>query len=339
MTIRNFSFLVVLSLFVCIHVYGQPEKLAYKKAFQEQQAMLSGQQPINFKRSVFVTENAFYGGKLNYQAYCQDIDNISVQLKTMIRQKGIGKYRTAGNWATFTFMTDTISANGFKPFTYDFDDFAGTKDWSKQFVTKLLKTHSGNCHSLPYLYKILCEEIGTKAYLALAPNHVYIKHQDEQGQWTNVELTNPSFPRDQWIIKEMAISVEAIKKNIYMTPLSQKETIAETMFDLACGYRALYGYDPFVLKVCNTALKYFPRDVATIQLKANCILSMYRSERKKAKPDTAALLADIAMHKEMMASITRLGYKDMPIELYKEWVQSVEKEKIKREIIKTVNNH
>lgn len=320
------------------HALSQGTKQSYLSAFQEQSAMLSGKKPISFKRSVFLTENAYYGDKLNYQSFCQDISNIAVQLRAMINQRGIAKYKTAGNWAAFTFMTDTIAANNFKPFTYDFDDFTGSKDWSKQFVTKLLKTHSGNCHSLPFLYKIICEEIGTKAYLALAPNHVYIKHQDEKGQWTNVELTNPGFPRDQWIIKEMAITVEAIRKNIYMMPLTQKESVAMAMFDLACGYKSYYGYDRFVLYTASTALRYYPKCVPLVQLKANCLLSMIQSEKKKSRPDTAVILADIAMHKRMMASVNELGYKDMPIELYKEWVESVEKEKQKRNLNKNAKN-
>jgi hypothetical protein len=58
----------------------------------------------------------------------------------------------------------------------------GDKDWSKMFVTTLIRTHNGNCHSLPYLYKILCEEIDSKASLSLEPNHVYIKQLDEKNQ-------------------------------------------------------------------------------------------------------------------------------------------------------------
>lgn len=322
----------------CSCCSAQQSKQAYFDAYNEQLAILKGQRPLSFKRAVFVTENAYQHNSLNYQAYCTDLSNICAQLRSLIIAKGISKFKTAGNWATFTYMTDSIPANGFRPYTYDFDDFTGTKDWSKMFVTKLIKTHSGNCHSLPYLYKILCEEMGSKAYLALAPNHIYIKHQDEQGQWTNVELTNPSFPRDQWIIKEMAVSVEAIKKNIYMNPLTEKESVALNMFDLACGYHALYGYDKFVLKATTTALTYYPRCVPLIQLKANCLLTMIQNEKRKTRPDTTVLLADIAQHKHLMADINELGYKDMPKELYKDWVRSVEKEKQKRALIKTVNN-
>lgn len=315
---------------IIVSAFSQSKKTSYAAAFNEQLQMLNGQKPISFKRAVFLTENAYYGNKLNYQSFCADIARIGGQLRSMIDQRGIAKYKTAGNWATFSYMTDTIASNGFKPYTYDFDDFLGAKDWSKQFVNKLLKTHSGNCHSLPFLYKILCEEIGTSAYLALAPNHVYIKHIDEKGQWTNVELTNPGFPRDQWIIKEMAISIEAIKKNIYMKPLTKKESVAFAMFDLASGYKALFGYDDFVLKVTTNALKYFPKCVPLMQYKANCIYFMMEKEKKKVHQDTALLLANIQEHKKLVANINGLGFKDMPIELYNDWVRSVEKEKQKR---------
>ncbi len=337
--IAQIVLLIVLSFGASESIAQQADiKNTYHQAYQEQLRMLTGQQHIVFKRAVFLTENAYYAGTLNYQAFCQDISNIAVQLKAMIKARGVEKYRTSPNWATFSFMTDTIPANNFKPFTYDFDDFTGSKDWSKMFVTKLLKTHSGNCHSLPYLYKILCEEIGGTAYLAFAPNHCYIKHVGENGQWTNVELTNPSFPQDQQIIKEMYVTVEEIKQNIYMVPLTPKQTIANAMCDLAEGYKAKYGYDKFFLTVVSTALKYYPKSMPLIQHKANCLLTMIKTEQKKPRPDTQVLLADIAMHKQTMKTINGLGYKDMPVELYKEWVRSVEKEKQKRGLIKSVSN-
>jgi|GEM_PF-6378361 len=61
---------------------------------------------------------------------------------------------------------------------YDFVDFWGREDTRKVFVTKLLATNSGQCQSLPQLYLILAEELGTTAYLAFSPEHSYIKFQD-----------------------------------------------------------------------------------------------------------------------------------------------------------------
>jgi hypothetical protein len=299
--------------------------------------MLQGKQPIQFKRAVFLTEDAYYNHTLNYNDFCKQLRDIAIIMQQMIGQRNLGGFKTAGNWAAFSYMTDTIAANNYKPYVYDFDDFMGAKDWSKMFVTKLLRTHSGNCHSLPYLYKMICEEVGAKAYLALAPNHVYIKHQDEHGQWTNVELTNPGFPRDQWIIKEMAISVEAIKHNIYMAPLSPKESVALTMYDLALGYRFKFGYDRQLLHIVNTALVYFPTSIMLIELKADCVNSEILAEKKKTNPDQKLITSDIAAFKQTVASINYLGYKDMPPELYKDWVHSVELEKEKRNKMQHLN--
>ncbi len=323
---------------ICPSAFSQDQeaKALYRQSFEEQRKMLNGSKSIDFKRSVFLTENSFHKGKLNYQAFCADVSNVGRQLKDMIRSKGIQGYKTAPNWAAFTYMTDSIIANNFKPFRYDFKDFMGEKDWTKMFVTKLVRTHSGNCHSLPYYYKILCEEIGGKASLALAPNHIYIKHLDEKGQWTNVELTNGGFPRDQWIIKEMAISVEAIKKGSYMAPLTDKEAIAMTMYDLANAYHFQFGKDDFFINVINTALKHYPQCIPLLQLKANYVDAKLKIEKKKASPNHEFLITNIKLYKNTLAKIHTLGYKDMPPELYKEWMKAVEKEKAKQNL--SVNN-
>jgi hypothetical protein len=299
----------------------------YKEAFAEQLQMLKGQKTIDFKRSVFLTENAYYKGQLSYQTFCNNISTTGQQLKALIKQRGLEKFKTSSNWAVYTYMTDSLPINNYKPCTYDFDDFMGKKDFSKMFVTKLMKTKSGNCHSLPSYYKILCEEIGGSAYLALAPNHLYIKHIDEKGQWANLELTNAGFPRDQWIIKEMAISVEAIKNGIYMTPLTPKQTIAMTMFDLASAYEAQHGYDSFVLKVANTALTYFPKCIPLLMTKANYYKTIGLAEKQKKKPNIEFAKNNYKLYKATIDKIDKLGYKEMPTELYEQWVQSVEKEK------------
>ncbi|MBX2923444.1 MAG: hypothetical protein KF746_14675 [Chitinophagaceae bacterium] len=306
----------------------------YLDAFNEQLQMLRGEKPIDFKRAVFITENAYHKGKLNYESFCTDINQVAIKLKGFIKERGFERYKTAGNWAVFTYMTDSLPINSFKPYTYDFDDFMGDKDFSKMFVTKLLRTKSGNCHSLPTLYKILCEEIDTKASLALAPNHLYIKHIDENGQWTNLELTNGGFPRDQWLIKEMAITVEAIKSEIYMKPLSQKESIALTMQDLINEYVFQFGYDSFVLKVANTALSYFPKCVPLLMSKANYYKHIGEADNARNNPDMAFSAKNHALYQKTLNTIDSLGYKEMPTELYQEWVKSVEKEKAKRAVLK-----
>ena len=95
----------------------------------------------------------------------------------------------------FSYIEGTTITD-YPPYSYDFTDFDGKEDWRQMFVIKLLQTHSGNCHSLPFLYKILIEENGEKANLALATNHIYIKHQIKKSGWYNTELTSGIFPID-----------------------------------------------------------------------------------------------------------------------------------------------
>ncbi|SDF81606.1 hypothetical protein SAMN05216464_1358 [Mucilaginibacter pineti] len=252
---RKFAALILFNCILCFNAYSQADKQYYVTAYKEQLQMLTGQKPVSFKRSVFLTENAFYSNKLSYQAFCQDVSNISVQLKAMIKAKGIGKYKTAPNWATFYFMTDTIPANNFRPFTYDFEDFTGSKDWSKMFVTKLLKTHSGNCHSLPYLYKILCEEIGGTAYLAFAPNHCYIKHMGENGQWTNKmvdlngmdgEVSGSGTKKDPYVIKA----------NYYYVNGSLSDKQVTALNDGVASYNKMGGKDGVEIKNADGTKSY-----------------------------------------------------------------------------------
>lgn len=306
------------------------DKILYQQSFEEMTKMLTGQTPIDFKRAVFLTENAFHNGQLDYTEFSNTIAVTGQKLKNLIKERGLQKYKTSGNWAVFSYMTDSLPINNFQPYTYDFDDFMGEKDWTKMFVTKLMKTKSGNCHSMPYYYKILAKEIGSEAYLALAPSHVYIKHKDENGLWTNLELTNGGFPRDQWIIKQMAISVEAIKNEIYMNPLSDKESIAMCLFDLASAYEQQYGNDEFELKVIETGLKYFPKCMPLLMAKANHYREIGMKALKESKANELFLNENHRKFTEVNTLIDELGYKDMPIELYEEWVKSVDEEKNKR---------
>ncbi len=63
--------------------------------------MLKGQKPIDFKRAVFVTENAYYKGTLNYQTFCNSISATGQQLKALIKQRGLEslKHQVIGQYS------------------------------------------------------------------------------------------------------------------------------------------------------------------------------------------------------------------------------------------------
>jgi hypothetical protein len=67
-------------------------------------------------------------------------------------------------------------------------------------------------------------------------------------------------------------------------------------------------------------------------MKSNCVKYKIEKERKKPKQNLKLIDTQIGLYKKTIAKIDNLGHKDMPPEIYEEWVKSVEEEKAKRNI-------
>ena len=167
-------------------------------AIDEIDQMLKGEKSLSFKRAVYLVENAYYEGGVSWEEYNNGILSIKPILDKMIDDRNLRQYKTAGNWAVFTYMSDSIPENNFKPYQYDFESFMSDSDRESYMVSRLLKTRKGNCRALPYFYKILADEIGVEAFIAIVPMHCYVKHKDEQGNWWNLEMTTGSFSRSSF---------------------------------------------------------------------------------------------------------------------------------------------
>ncbi len=301
--------------------------------------MLSGKEPISFKKAVFVSENAYYNNELSYEkfnTYILYLIKIAEAYRKANPLKGYNYADSADvakNGSTFKIMKDSIFDREHnlvvKPFLYDFDDSFADADWAKMFVVKLLTTHTGNCHSLPFLYKILCEEQGSKAYLSYAPNHIYIKQRSKKDGWYNSELTSGLFPIDAWLMASGYVSTETIKNSLYMDTLSQKQSLAQCLVDLARGYerKAKGDYYDFVLLCCNTALKYNPHYVEGLLYKSETLKKQYDYFTDAALPAKAqSIYPDM---QKAYVSLAKLGYREIPDEMYNEWINSLEKNKEK----------
>lgn len=204
------------------------------------------------------------------------------------------------------------------------------------FVTKLLVTNSGNCHSLPYLYKIVANEMGTTAYLTFSPNHIYIKNKCKKTGWYNTELTSGDFPTDGWIMCSGYITNEAIISGIYMDTLSQQQSVAYTLIDLAKGYEKKFGIGDgaFILKSCSACLNYYPNCINALLLKAETQKKLFEAMMKNNntqyvseilnKPEAKALYEDM---EQTYGKIALSGYREMPEEMYKNWLKSLSQAK------------
>lgn len=298
---------------------------AYNQAFEELYGMLSGVNKPDLKKAVFITENAYYNNQLDYEPFEVKLQLIAIRLQKVIRQNNFQQYKTAGNWAVFSYLCDTSALNGFRSYGYNFEDYFGEQDYAHTFVTKLLETRVGNCSSLPLLYKLLCNELGAEASLALCPNHLFIRHQDENGKWVNVELTNKSFPTDMWYIRQMRVSVTALESEIYFAPLSPQQEILLCISNLMQEYIEQFGYDRQLYDWLMRIRK-LPEVQNFIQLRlvySNVVANLAKAEAEKATPDYAWIKELQADYEQEQTVIENLGYVAETPEQYREWVNSV----------------
>ncbi|MCW3464810.1 hypothetical protein [Chitinophaga nivalis] len=294
-----------------------------------------------FKEAVYIVENTFFNNKLDREKFYRPIDDLRTLCLLWTNSNRITEYRFSDslnlqkNFSIYSILKDTVklidedsSVYSFVPFIYDFSDFNGSHNWSNMFVSKLLITRSGNCHSFPYLYKILADELKASCWLSLAPNHIYIKNRCKETGWYNTELTSGQFPIDAWITASGYIPLKAIQNGIYMDTLSNRQAIALCILDLAKGYefQTRDYYDGFILKCCEVVLAYHPVNVQALLLKAETLKRLYEKQ-EKAK-DYAAKNTYHEME-QVYIKLFELGYREMPEKMYLQWLAGLVTEKEK----------
>ena len=335
---RKTIFLALL-LFSKFCATSQNQEKLFEQSFALLNNMLVDENSYSFKKAVFSVENAYLDNKLDTTFVSKQI-NLLHKLSTSITSSRTLDYNerdkeTVNKRASlFSIMCDTIPINindktyKYQPFGYDFNDVFGHNTKENLFVSKLLQTRKENCHSLPYLYKILAEEIGIDANLALAPNHVYIKHRSIKDGWYNTELTSRIFPIDAWLMASGFVHIDAITNGIYMKALNNRESIALVLIDLADNYNAKFPNNDgtFVLKCCEIAIKEYPNFVTALILKAETQLKQIEKEQDREKHDL--------LFKELETQykhIHKLGYRNMPKDMYLNWLVSLNSERNKYE--------
>lgn len=319
-------------------------------AYFEIEKMLDRKSVLSFKKAVFVTENAFLEEKISEIKFNLAIDGLKSLCGNMQHLFKIENYKGQDsinftlNGIIFNLMSDTLRVYSHDkeyyhlPYTYDFDDFFGKNYWDKTFVINLLTDNTGTCRSLPYLYKIIADEIGAKCWLSLAPQHVYIKNYSKQLGWYNTELTSKEFPTEGWVMASGYITLEAIQNGIFMDTIGTKQAVALCLVDLANGYnRKIKNNDgTFVLKCCELSLKHFPTNINAMLLKAETLKEIYLKNKESEKGDN--------VYKEMLdlyMKIHKFGYREMPEEMYIEWIKTLQTQKdkfINKKISETFKN-
>jgi hypothetical protein len=304
----------------------------YEQAFYQIRQLLQGGKPLSFKKAVYLTENAYFDNELPENSFNQAITDL-VSLTKAVGKTSKFSYKYADsvnlrkNYAIYRVLADMLNiANIFQllPYEYDFEDSRGEKEWAKGFVTKLLATRAGNCHSLPFLYKILAEELETEAYLSLLPHHIYLQipfKRPPYGTQTyfNTELTSKTFPLDAWVETAGYVSNAAVVSGMYMDRLDTKQSIALCLVDLAKGFEArnkeklsAAEIDQFMQNCIDLALQVAPNLITARLLQVEI-------ESRKVK--NLSNYKNFPSFKNLESLVTQLfadGYLELPELMYSE---------------------
>ncbi len=315
----------------------------YRNAFGEISKMLTGEAPLSLKDAIFLSENAYLENKMSYKAYNNHISETVGLCREKIRQQSLNpdddevKMMMLFHYITDTFKLKLPGAEQMLvhyPIQYDFEDFYGRTDLCKRFITKVMDENSGQCHNMPEYCLILADAMGVNnAYLSRSPDHSFVKFQDNDSRWHNLELTCGAVINDQNYLNSGFIKAEALRNKLYLEPLTRQETVADVLVDLASGYVRKYGYDEFVLQCAETALKYYPACVRARMLRANShtARALYVIERTgMPNPERLHLCPQAyKLHQIMLQSYQELddtGYEEMPPEVYLDWLNRVNEE-------------
>lgn len=318
----------------------------YQSAYDSINEMLEGNKPLDLKRAIFLVENTFFDNQAKYKQFCDLINKKVYILRQIIKSEKLDiTNNLALNYSIQRLFTESVKYKDIdgtlkisKPLKYDFEDFEGIQDFTKQFVSKLLVSGSGQCHSLPLLYMILANEIGAKANIAYSPNHSYIAFSDNQNKWYNFECTSGEFTSYSFIMSSGYVTTEAIKSGIYTVPISLKQLIANQLNDLAIQHNAIFGIDDFQLLCAKRTLEFFPNNIMAL---------MNVSNHQTAKTKVASYNAgfpdlkninnypdfkkELDKLNELYSYIDNLGFSAIPDEAYKQWLKSLDLEKAKQE--------
>ena len=319
---------------------------AYQTVFSELLRMEAGVKAFNIKEANFIVENAWYENTGKIESFDKTIQQIVSFLNLKMDELGYDRNSNlAKNLMLYRFFADTLAIESKNlhhlPIKYDFNDYRGDKDWRNMFVEKVLRTNTGQCHSLPLLYLILAKEIGAEAQLAYAPNHTYIKFRDDNGTWHNVELANGMLTTDAFVLQSGYIKAEALQNKLYMQTLTDKQLLSLCFSDLALGYAKKYCYDSFVEEVINKSLELDPGNIHAQMVRANYLTLRFghietqlgineQNYRQILGRYPVARDIFIARNRQY-AVLDNLGYEEMPAEAYEKWLNSLNEAKQKHE--------
>lgn len=309
--------------------------------------MQQGKRPFSITEAIYYIENAYYKGGLKKEVFTQAIEaRADLCKQIMQREKLNTENNIAKNYAIQKlYQQENLYKNPqtgktikVQRLQYDFTDFMGDSSHTQMFVSKLLTTGKGQCHSMPLLYLCIAEQLGAKANLSLAPEHSFIRFADDEDGLYNFETTNGRIVTDKWLLQSGYITSTAIRNKIYLDTLSEKQLLSLCILDLIMGYQYDNGYDGFTETALKYALQLYPMGIQQHIMFSNFwAMKMFRAIKYYGISSADAMSnypVASALQKRMLREyeiIDGLGYQQMPKEAYQKWLQSVDEQKEKQD--------
>lgn len=326
----------------------------FSSAFDELKAMMEGKQTPSFERAVFISENPFHNNQYRYETFQRSIDfhlffiknlaaanNYSDTMKYIPKVKANGRfdineiaisptkkkelYKNAlNNWAIFTYMEDTTGIYPLVhlPFSYSTTDPFGMKDWSNSQLINLLTSEKqeGNCYALTAFFKIMADRLKTGAELCTAPQHIYIQHRDNKGDYYNVELATAGHPGDGMLQTLTYTTSSAIESGISLRSYDDRQSIGLCIVNLAKAYEHTFNTkdDDFLLQCAETVLQNDSLNLNALLLKHQVLNERMLKIINDNKTTNLGKLTYEKTFTELekhLARLQRLGYKQMPMDV------------------------
>jgi len=228
--------------------------------------------------------------------------------------------------------------NQYRPFSYDLDGDPSGEKLSNMLISNYLIHRKGQCISMPTLVLILGQKLGLPVTLATAPKHAMVKYGDEEsGHWLNVEATAGFISSDSEYEREAGVTALAIRNEIYLRPLSQREAVALLVTTLMNANEERGNPMPN-FKLADAMLEVDPKNVNAMLSKANAfyLLTMQRYKRmyKRESDIPPAIRKDYLFltrqNQWWGQQAEALGWTAWTAEQQRQYVKNIEREKAKR---------
>jgi regulator of sirC expression with transglutaminase-like and TPR domain len=247
---------------------------------------------IDIAEARLLIESAVYGN-VDIDKSLKNIEEIVKTIKTL---DDYGESSIERMGAILRYVYTPADWNDNKAYAYDISDPFGHNNPFQKSVANYINTKLGNCVSMPILIAILAQRLDIDAKLAIAPSHAYIKFTDDNGVETNIEATSGTLLKDQRYISAFEIKSNALKHNIYLTALTNKEAVAFMLYEL--GRKLMKeGKEEKAHEITDLILEHHPKLVDGMLLKGNIYYFALQRKLKEAKknnwPITGVLKMDL----------------------------------------------